>query len=287
MERRADTARLSRDEIRLAGRRLVGPLGASVWRAPIDNDGGTQSPDWQASNRARWHEWGLDALVPRWDEPTVDRGDHDIRVSARGSLHTPDGRVEVRWARTVVIDGSGRIRVDECASIPSELVDVPRIGAVLELAAGLEQVRWWGLGPHECYPDRRASGVVAVHSSTVDAFAEPLVHPQEHGARLDIREAEFGGAHGRVRVASDPAGPLLHMRAGHHYDIDLQEAALASDLRRRDTTELHLDVRVRGVGTGSCGPDTRPEYRVGPGTYRWRWWLVVDTPRSPQPDPST
>ena len=76
----------------------------------------------------------------------------------------------------------------------------------------------------------------------LDAMAEPLVHPQEHGARLDIREAEFHGSHGRVRVASDPAGPLLHMRAGHHYDADLERASLASQLRRRDTTELHLDV---------------------------------------------
>ena len=167
--------------------------------------------------------------------------------------------------------------------VPKSLDDIPRIGAVLELAEGLEQVQWWGLGPHECYPDRRASGLVAVHRSSVDAMAEPLVHPQEHGARLDIREAEFHGSHGRVRVASDPAGPLLHMRAGHHYDADLERAPLASQLRRRDTTELHLDVAVRGVGTGSCGPDTRPEYRVRPGTYRWRWWLVVDTSHTTSP----
>jgi len=37
---------------------------------------------------------------------------------------------------------------------------------------------------------------------------------------------------------------------------------------------------VRGVGTGACGPDTRPAYRVGPGTYRWTWWLGVLGPTS-------
>ncbi len=274
-------------EIRLRGRRLVGSVGATVWRAPTDNDGGSQSPDWQASNRARWRQWGLDALVPDWDEPNIERVDHDIRVTARGSMASPEGHGTLRWRRTVLIEGSGRIRVDEVATIPGELLDIPRIGSVLELADGLEDVRWWGLGPHECYPDRRASGLVAVHRSSVDDMAEPLVHPQEHGARLDIREAEFDGPHGRVRVASDPAGPLLHMRAGHHYDTDLEQAPLASDLRRRGATELHLDVAVRGVGTGSCGPDTRPEYRVKPGTYRWRWWLVVDAPGSSQAAAST
>jgi beta-galactosidase len=265
-------------EISLDGRRLVGPVGVTIWRAPTDNDGGSPSPDRQASNRARWHQWGLDALVPHWDEPGITHDGHGTRVTARGSLVSPEGRGEVRWHRTVLIESSGRIRVDELASIPGEFFDIPRIGAVLELAAGLEQVRWWGLGPHECYPDRRASGMVGVHRASVGDMAEPLVHPQEHGARLDIREAEFGGPQGRVRVASDPAGPLLHMRVGHDFDLDLEQAPLASDLRPRETAELHLDLATRGVGTGSCGPDTRPDLRVRPGTYRWRWWLVVEAP---------
>lgn len=270
------------DAIRLGGRRLVGGVAATLWRAPIDNDGGSQSPDWQASNRSRWHHWGIDRLVPQWDEPHIERVDGDTRVTARGRLVSPDGQLYVPWERTVLLERSGRIRVDEVASIPEELADVPRVGAVLELAEGLDHVQWWGLGPHECYPDRRASGLVAVHSCSVDAMAEPLVHPQEHGVRLDIRLADFVGPAGRVRVVSDPAGPLLHMRAGHHYDVDLERAPLASDLPRRSTTELHLDVAVRGIGTGSCGPDTLPEYRVGPGTYRWRWWLLVEDPHADQ-----
>ena len=66
-----------------------------------------------------------------------------------------------------------------------------------------------------------------------------------------------------------------------------RRAPLDTDLRRRDTSEVHLDVAVRGVGTGSCGPDTRPEHRVAPGTYRWRWWLVVDEAGSGQAGAST
>jgi beta-galactosidase len=53
----------------------------------------------------------------------------------------------------------------------------------------------------------------------------------------------------------------------------------ADDLVRRPTTEVHLDVAVRGVGTASCGPDTLPPYRVGPGRHRWRWWLTLDGPK--------
>ena len=101
-------------------------------------------------------------------------------------------------------------------------------------------------------------------------------------AGVGLRTAASFGS-GVALAASLAAGLPFLVWAGHHYDADLERASLASQLRRRDTTELHLDVAVRGVGTGSCGPDTRPEYRVRPGTYRWRWWLVVDTSDTTSP----
>ena len=36
---------------------------------------------------------------------------------------------------------------------------------------------------------------------------------------------------------------------------------------------MHVDLAHRGLGTLSCGPDTLPEYRVGPGRYRFTWIL--------------
>ena len=46
-----------------------------------------------------------------------------------------------------------------------------------------------------------------------------------------------------------------------------------TDLRRRDEIVVHVDVAKRGVGTASCGPDTRAEYRVSPGRWAWQWTL--------------
>ena len=45
------------------------------------------------------------------------------------------------------------------------------------------------------------------------------------------------------------------------------------DLTRRETIEVHLDHKNRGVGTGACGPDTLPRYRIGGGHYRFQWRL--------------
>lgn len=273
------------DAICLDDQTLVGPLGASVWRAPTDNDGTLGGPVWQQGRRGAWHEWGIDRLRAEWDDAgsrTSSRG--VVTVMASGRLVSPTQQAVIAWTRQVSLDESGRVRVDEHVEIPEAFADLPRLGAVMELADGLDQVQWWGLGPHECYPDRRGSAWVAWHRRSLDAMSEPLVHPQEHGTRIEVRALSLSGSAGRIAVVADPDGPLLSCRVGRDRDADLEGAALANDLPDRAGGEMHVDVAVRGVGTGSCGPDTRPAYRIGPGTYRWTWWLVV-APDVEQPRP--
>ena len=49
---------------------------------------------------------------------------------------------------------------------------------------------------------------------------------------------------------------------------------LAPELTARHAAGTAVDRRWRpGLGTASCGPDTLPEYLVGPGEYRWSWSL--------------
>jgi beta-galactosidase len=55
---------------------------------------------------------------------------------------------------------------------------------------------------------------------------------------------------------------------------DLDAAAHHGELVRRPGAVVHLDAAHRGLGTASCGPDTLPQYLVGPGTYRWAWTLA-------------
>ena len=46
----------------------------------------------------------------------------------------------------------GGVLVEETAWIPDELVDLARVGTVLEVVPGLERFEWFGRGPHETYP---------------------------------------------------------------------------------------------------------------------------------------
>lgn len=261
------------DAVRMDGVEVLGRLGATLWRALTDNDGTVGGPAWQRGRAGDWHSWGLDRLEAQWEAPVVSEYDGLLRVEASGRLVSPTGYGQATWRRTVTAPRSGPLRIDEAVVVPDAFADVPRVGAVVEVADGLDEVEWWGLGPHECYPDRCSSAVVGRHRRHVDEMTEPLVHPQEHGTRVEVRELALFGQPGRLVVAADPDGPLLAFRVGRDRDADLEASALASDLPPRTGCELHIDVAVRGVGTGACGPDTRDASRVGPGIYRWTWWV--------------
>jgi hypothetical protein len=50
----------------------------------------------------------------------------------------------------------------------------------------MEAVEWFGRGPHECYPDRKASAASGRYSSTVDDMHVPYIVPSENGGRADV-----------------------------------------------------------------------------------------------------
>ncbi len=238
---------------------LAAPPTLSLWRAPTENDrfGGISRP---------WLDWGLDRLERRLvgierDGPTT---------VVRSEYATPGGIV-VAHEQTFRPLADGGIQVDEVAVVPDELSDLPRVGTVLELRPGLEQVAWFGTGPHETYPDRRRSGLVGRWQSTATDQHVPYIFPQESGGHADVRWLELTGADGRgVRIRPDRP---RQVSATHFRAADLTVATHDGELTPRAETVVHLDAAHRGIGTASCGPDTLPEYLVGPGTYRWSWTL--------------
>ena len=65
----------------------------------------------------------------------------------------------------------------------------------------------------------------------------------------------------------------LSFTARLHHDDSLNEAETLAELQASETTEVHIDAAMRGLGTAACGPDALDEFLVGPGTYTFRWAL--------------
>jgi beta-galactosidase len=224
-----------------------------------------------------WRRLGLDRLVRRAVRTTVRAqpdGVHRLRIDSE-RVGLADG-VVARHREEIAVEPDGTLRFADTIDLPEEWDDAPRVGVVLVLPSGFESLAWLGLGPHETYPDRKASGCFGLWRSTVTEQYVRHVVPQEHGHHVETRWIELASEAGVV-VRIDGARPF-GFAASHHRAEDLTAALHASDLVPRDETILHLDAAHRGLGTASCGPDTLPRYRVHAGRHRLGWSLSVRPP---------
>ena len=238
---------------------LAAPPLLSLWRAPTDND---RIP----GLAAEWERLGVDRLTRILE--SIDEVDGITTVRSR---YQAGSGIEVSHEMVLTALAEHAVRIDETAVIPDSLPDLARVGTVLEAAPGLDRVEWFGRGPHETYPDRLRGGRVGRWRSSVADLHVPYIRPQESGGRADVRwftltDATGGGL--RITLDVPRQVSVSRFRAA-----DLAAASHHGELVARPAAVVHLDAAHRGLGTASCGPDTLPEYLVGPGTYRWSWTL--------------
>jgi beta-galactosidase len=237
---------------------LATPPTLSLWRAPTDNDriGGFA---------ARWESQGVDRLERRPGSVERDGASTTVHDTFRA------GSIEIAHEATYTCRADGAIEVVETVDIPDALVDLARVGTVMEVAAGPESLRWFGTGPHETYPDRKRSGLVGRWESTVADQYVPYIRPQENGGHADVRWLELrDGAGAALRIVLDQP---RQVSVTHYRAQDLATATHDIDVVAVPETVIHIDAAHRGLGTASCGPDTTPEYLLGAGRYTWAWTL--------------
>ena len=251
-----------------------GPV-ATCWRAPTDNDGLRQGwmRDVQGVLRS-WRLLGLDRLERRATGVRFSTArDGAARLRLDAELVGADPSQRARHRQQIRIEPSGVLHVVDTIEIPAAWSDVPRVGVVMRLPGEFSQLAWLGLGPHETYPDRKASGRFGRFAGTVAEQYVPYVVPQEHGHHTETRWLSLATDDG-VGVLIACAKPV-GFSASQYRAQDLSAALHTPDLVAHGETVLHLDAAHRGLGTGSCGPDTLPRYRVKPGTHRLTWTLAV------------
>ncbi|MCX5770517.1 MAG: DUF4981 domain-containing protein, partial [Candidatus Hydrogenedentes bacterium] len=235
---------------------LSGPA-LNVWRAPTDND--------ELSLEAgQWRAAGLHALRHR----TTAFAFKNNCLTIETVSSAPDGEDLFHCRYTYTAGSSGEIHLEWQLTPLRDLPAVPRIGLQLRAPASFRQLRWYGRGPHETYPDRKQSGRVGIYCETVDAANLPYVTPQEYGNKTDVRWAELTTTDRRgIRAAS----PELMQVSAHPCETRaLEEARHTFSLHHGDATTFNIDFHVCGLGNGSCGPAVLDQYKITPATQTHR-----------------
>lgn len=220
-----------------------------VWRATTDNDDGTE---WKSGLRysTLWRTLGLHRMRHRLVGVELESQALVVRTRVAPAAREVGLAAEYRWTS----DGS-RLKLTVSVTPEGEWkVPLPRLGVRLGLSAA-DEVRWFGGGPGEAYPDTRAASMVGRWSASVDELQTPYLRPQENGARADVRWVELGG----LRIEGDPE---FSFTARRWTTEQLDAATHLTDLTAGETVWVNLDHRHHGIGTASCGPGVLPQYHL-------------------------
>ena len=251
--------------LKFAGQKelLASPLKLCLYRPPTENDGIKTFPLSTQKGKAfnAWIEHGLDQLALEVLDLKADGETLTSRHLIKTSEGTELGTFEQRWSFF-----NKKVHLKVVIALNSVIDDYPRIGLSCALDKRWSSLRWFGLGPSENYPDRKAGCIVDEYRATVHELYVPYIVPQEYGERTEVRYLDlFDGDKGRVRFASE-----------EHFSFSLQKFTQAELWEKKHAdmlvqsayNHLYLDSAVRGVGTATCGPDTLERYRRGSGVYR-------------------
>lgn len=145
-------------------------------------------------------------------------------------------------------------------SLSKKPLDLLQIGLNLPIKGEYKNVKYYGMGDKESYSDFNAQDVMGVYETDVKSMYEPYIKPQESGSRNGVRWAEITNDKGEgVRItALDKA---LDFKATDVDGIKLMKAKHLEDVIHTDKTILHINGFMRGIGSESCGPGSRDEYK--------------------------
>ncbi len=133
---------------------------------------------------------------------------------------------------------------------------MPKFGMRMRLPADYTNIRYYGRGPWENYPDRKQSALLGIYEMPLSDYETEYIHPQDNGNRCDVRWFEIG----KLRI--DGCQPLC-IRAWDYGEEDLETAKHPNEIRRGRFVNLNIDLNIHGVGgTDTWGKRTLPQYTI-------------------------
>ncbi|KAM7476902.1 hypothetical protein LguiB_024145 [Lonicera macranthoides] len=226
------------------------------WRAPTDNDKGGE----QNSYFAKWKAANLDNLIILKESCKIQNvTDHLVKVTVvyvvgiKGEDNLDEYfNVDLTYS----IHGSGDV-IMQCNVKPCDgLPPLPRVGVEFLLDKSMDQIKWYGRGPFECYPDRKAGAHLGIYENNVGEMHVPYIVPGECSGRTDVRWVSFQNKDG-VGIFASMYGdsPPMQMNASYYSTEELHRATHDYELIKRDVIEdefLYFPEIETGNFTGIC-----------------------------------
>ncbi len=237
---------------------LEGDTELTVWRAPTDND------------RKVKYSWGLfEDNISGWNYNRLFHKCYDfswketkdgVVVEINGGLSGVARAPFAKYKTLYTINGLGVVNVNTQVKVNKKAVWLPRFGFEFTLADSMENIEYFGKGPHENYLDLNHHVKVGYYKSTVSDEYVPYVHPQEHGNHTKVKYLAIHDCDGIGLEFT--SSNTFECNTSHYTSEELTAASHEHELKKSGKTTVRIDYKVSGLGSNSCGPELLEKYRL-------------------------
>jgi beta-galactosidase len=234
----------------------------SFWRAPTDNDmlSGAAS-DWRMTGVNR-----IKRTLTSFDVARISA--YAVNISVAFAIKAAKGSAQCELTHAYTVLGTGEITIDTNIKSLKGFITVPRIGFQMRIPSAFNSMQWCGRGPQESYWDRKLGAAIGVYDEAIRPENMPYVMPQEYGNKTDVRWAALRNSNGAGILVV--GSPLLQVSARPFTAEKLEEAQHTFTLKSDAFITLNCDFEGAGLGNGSCGPATLPQYEIKPAETSYR-----------------
>ena len=220
-----------------------------------------------------------------WKNVNVNVKASDIAVGKNESGQTTisvtlasSAQANLKQTMVYTVDGSGAVTLNATVDATgTSLGRYARIGTVMELPAGYENVEWYGNGPVESYWDRVDFARVGRYTGTVSEMFYPFVYTQDTGTLTGTKWITVTDPTKDAAMAIT-AQDCVEASALHFTVNDLDDSRHPYELTKLDETILTVNWKSMGAGCESWGAGMLSDYMIPNNqAYSYEYTMVPYT----------
>lgn len=235
------------------------PLDFNIWRAPTDND---------RLIREFWQKAGYDKCYTRAYSATLLQDENSVKIVADcGIVATAQSRILTLKVVYHILP-SGEIELNVQAKRPTHLPFLPRFGLRFFLNKTNYQAEYFGYGERESYVDKHHLAKLGRYQTTAAENHTDYLKPQENGSH-------FGTHYVKLDNLMITADTPFSFNLSPYTQEELNAKTHSYELVESEHTILCVDYKVSGIGSNSCGPSLKEQYRLNEEHFKWNVKIIL------------
>lgn len=237
----------------------------NFWRGLVEND--KTAFDWNWANAAKTinvekietsiNEEGQNVIIANISFPNAGNTKETIIYTING-----EGEITIKMSVDATASGMGNFL---------------RVGSMMTLPEGYEDVTWYGNGPVETFNDRKTNGRQGIWTNTVTDFFYPYLKVDDSGNLTDVKWISVNNKT-TANTLLVAATNTVEASALHYTPDDLNSTDHVYGLTPRDETILSVNYSSLGTGGATCGPGPLTAYQLPANkVYEWEFTMIPVT----------